>query len=164
MILDGDFTVDTLGTDDPRELDFKESIETYEGRVLSALGVPSILLSSGNNANISQNSKMFYQMTILPLIERVNAGLERFFGYDIKPVLGGVSSLQPDLKELGSYYTSLVNSGIMTRNEVRTILRLPPSDSEIADELILPANIAGSNAQGTSTDDSAEGRPTTTEE
>jgi len=150
MILDGDFKVSNLGVEDPRELDFQASMVAYDARVLSALGVPPIMLSSGNNANISQNSKQFYLNTIVPLVERVTASLERFFGYDIKPILQDVIALRPELSEMGSYYSSLVNTGIMTRNEVRELLRLPKSDSDIADELILPANVAGSAAAGTS--------------
>lgn len=158
IILDGDFKVSSLGTDDPRELDFQASIKSYEDRVLAALGVPSVLISSGNNANISQNAKQFYTTTVIPLTERLTASLERFFGYDIKPVYQDVIALRPELSEMGSYYGSLVNSGIMTRNEVRELLRLPMSDSEIADQLILPANVAGSNAPGTLGAD-AGGRP-----
>jgi len=155
MILDGDFDIANIGVENPRELDFQKSIESYEGRVLAALGVPPIMLSSGNNANISPNIKMLYTSTIIPLSERVVAAFERFFGYDIKPVFQDVIALRPDLTEQGNYYTSLVNSGILTRNEVRTLLRMQSSPSAIADELILPANIAGSAANA-----NLGGRPT----
>ena len=48
------------------------------------------------------------------------------------------------MKEEGTYLTALVNAGIMTRNEARAKIRLDTHNEDMADQLILPANVAGS--------------------
>jgi len=145
-VLDGDFDIKNLGHTDFRELDFKDSIDTQERKILKAIGVPPLLLDSGNNANISPNQKMFYTNTILPIVDRLVAGFEFFFGYDIKPVTQDVLALRPELKEEAEYYTSLVNGGVLTPNEARVALRYPEDPEEESSKLRIPANIAGSAA------------------
>jgi len=125
-------------------MDFDTSIKTHDAKILKALGVPPILLDGGNNANISPNLRLFYLETILPIVIKLTSGLERFFGYDISPITSTVSALQPEIKDIATYHSTLVNSGILTPNEAREELRyakLPGSD-----ELRIPANIAGSAA------------------
>ncbi|MCP3899103.1 MAG: phage portal protein [Desulfobacteraceae bacterium] len=143
MILDGGQQLGNLGHTDFRELDFAASIEKYEENILKALGIPPLLLSSGNNANINPNIRLFYISTVLPIATKIADGLEFFFGYDLKPVTGDILALKSDLKEEAQYYTSLVNNGIMTDTEARAELRLEPNTSETG-ELRVPANIAGS--------------------
>lgn len=159
MIVDGDFSVENLGQTDFRELDFASSVEIHEKKILKALGVPPILLDSGNNANIAPNLKLFYINTILPLVDKVGAAIEFFFGYDLKANKHDILALRPELREEANFYTSFVNAGILTRNEARASLRYESSNEEIADRLILPANIAGSAA-----DPSIGGKPKQPEE
>jgi len=145
MILDGDLQIDRLGSTDFRELDFLESVKNHETKILKALGVPPILLDAGNNANLMVNMKNFYISTVLPLCDKVIGAFERYFGYDLVAVKQNVLALRPDLKQEGAYLTALTNAGIMTRNEARESIRLAPkTDDASADQLIIPANIAGS--------------------
>lgn len=144
MILDGDFKVESLSKYNFKELDFADSIKIQEDSILKALGVPPLLLDSGNNANINPKLRMFYINTVMPLVGKVIQSLEFFFGYDIKPISQEVLALRPELNDSANYYSTLVNAGIITRNEARGELRYEESKDEIADDLILPANIAGS--------------------
>lgn len=144
MILDGEFKVEPLAKYNFSELDFNESIKRYEETVLKALGVPPILLDTGNNANVTPNLKLFYINTIMPLVSKVVQSVEMYFGYDIKPITQDVLALRPELKDLGNYLTSITNAGIISRNEAREEIRMSKSDSDQADDLIIPANIAGS--------------------
>lgn len=144
MILDGEFKVEALSKYSFNELDFNESIERYQNDVLKIMGVPPILLDTGNNANVTPNLKLFYLNTVLPLVDKVVQGIEMYFGYDIKPVTQDVLALRPELKDLANYLSTLSNAGIMKRNEARAEIRLEPVPGEVGDELILPANIAGS--------------------
>ena len=68
MILDGDLKVNPLSQTKFNELDFEESVRGHEIKVLKALGVPPILLDSGNNANIRPNIQLFYETTVLPIV------------------------------------------------------------------------------------------------
>lgn len=149
MILDGGMKLDNLGHTDQRQLDFNESISNYETTIAKALGVPEVLLTSGNNANISPNEKMFYYNTIMPICDKISGSLEAFFGYDIKPVYGNVLALKDDLKDISEYYSSLVNNGIMKGSEAREGLRLEKLDDPALDKIRIPANIAGSAVDST---------------
>jgi len=148
LILDGGFQIEDLAKYSFKELDFSASIKTQERKILEALGVPPILLDSGNNANISPNLKLFYTNTVMPLLDKIISSFELYFGFDLKPVTAEIMALRPDLREIGNYYSTLVNAGIMTRNEARDKLRLEPytKDDGLGDRLVLPANIAGSAA------------------
>lgn len=148
MILDGGMSLESLGHTDQRQLDFNESIANYETTIAKGLGVPEVLLTSGNNANISPNEKMFYYNTIMPICDKISGSLEAFFGYDIKPVYGNVLALKDDLKDISTYYTSLVNSGIVTPNEARESLRIERLEDQDMDTIRIPANIAGSAKPG----------------
>lgn len=153
-ILDGEWSVESLSKYTFKELDFNESIKNYEDTILKCLGIPPILLDSGNNANISPNLRLFYVETILPLYQKYVQALEIYFGYDLVPVTQKVLALQPELRDLANYLTTLTNAGILTQNESRAELRKPPDSDPESDKLVKPANVAGS-----AKDPSVGGRP-----
>lgn len=144
LILDSGLKPSNLLNTSFQEMDFDVSIKAHDIKILKALGVPSLLLDGGNNANISPNLRLFYLETVLPIVRRYVSAMERFFGYDIDAITSNVSSLQPELKEIASYHTTLVNGGIITPNEARVELRYAKVEGH--DELRVPANIAGSAA------------------
>jgi HK97 family phage portal protein len=154
MILDGDLKVNPLSQTKFSELDFEGSVSSHELKILKAIGVPPILLDSGNNANIRPNLQLFYELTVLPIVDKLISSYERFFAYDMEPDVIKIRALQPEMRDATQYYSGLVNTGIMTINEAREKLRLPKSTEEHADLLRIPANIAGS-----ATDPSTGGRP-----
>ena len=154
IILDSGMKADTLGTMDMRELDLPTTIKTYEDRIYEALGIPPVLMVGGNNANINPNLRLFYLQTVLPIANLMSSAFEAFFGFDIKVAKQAIEALQPDLREQANFLSTLTNSGIMTVNEARERLRLPYSEEDHADTLIIPANVAGSNL-----DASQGGRP-----
>jgi HK97 family phage portal protein len=127
-----------------KEMDFDLSIKTNSTKVLMSLGVPPILLDGGNNANIAPNMRLLYLETIIPIVNKLVSGIERYFGYDVEAVTAGVSALQPELKDVAAYHTTLVNGGIISPNEARQELRYDPKPGH--DDLRIPANIAGSAA------------------
>lgn len=159
MILDGDLKVNPLSQVKFSELDFETSIESHEKKILKALGVPPILLDSGNNANLRPNIQLFYETTVLPLVAKLMSSYERYFAYDMEPDVAKVRALRPELREAAQYYQGLVNAGIMTVNEARAELRLEKSTEDHADKLRIPANIAGS-----AVDPSEGGRPSDSNE
>lgn len=144
MILDSGLKPYGSIIDSFKEMDFDTSIKTHDTKILKAIGIPPVLLDGGNNANISPNLRLFYLETVIPLVSKLVSGLERYFGYDISPITTTVSALQPELKDLASYHSTLVNAGILTPNEAREELRYPNLSG--LDEVRIPANIAGSAA------------------
>ena len=127
-----------------KELDFESSIAAGEKEILKCLGVPPIMLDSGNNANIRPNHRMYYLEAVTPIVRKMNYALERFFGYSITEDVSNIPALQPELRDSAAYYATLVNTGIISPNEAREALNY----TEIfgAGELRVPANIAGSAA------------------
>jgi HK97 family phage portal protein len=144
LILDGGIEIDSVANVNFKELDFQSAIAENEKIVLKALGVPPIMLDSGNNANIRPNMRMYYLETILPIIRKMNFALERYFGFEVSEDITDIPALQPELRDQSQYYSALVNTGIISPNEARDALGFDPVDGY--DDLRVPANIAGSAA------------------
>ena len=145
LFLDGGIEVADLSKVNFKELDFQAAIAENEKIILKALGIPPIMLDSGNNANLRPNMRMYYLETILPTVKKVNTAIERFFGVEILEDLTHIPALQPELRDQAQYYTSLVNSGIITPNEARKNIGFEPDTLDPSMSMIrVPANIAGS--------------------
>jgi len=157
LILDGGMDIDKISNVNFRELDFEASISAGEKEILKVLGVPPIMLDSGNNANIRPNHRMYYLETVTPIVRKMNYGFERFFGYKVAEEVSDIPALQPELRDAASYYSTLVNTGIITPNEAREALNYEAMPE--ADEIRVPANIAGS-----ATNPTEGGRPTEEED
>ena len=146
IILDSGMKPNPVAQASFQEMDFDTSIKTHDTKILKSLGVPPILLDGGNNANISPNLRLFYLETVMPVVRKFTSAIERYFGYDVSPVTNEVSALQPELKDVAAYYSTLVNGGIVKPNEAREELRYEKDTDPKSDELRVPANIAGSAA------------------
>ena len=144
LFLDGGLEVEDLTEINFKELDFQEGIASNEKIILKALGVPPILMDSGNNANLRPNHRLYYLETILPIINKIAYAFERYFGFKLDENVSGIPALQPELRDQASYYATLVNTGIMTPNEAREALRFETIEG--FDTPRVPANIAGSAA------------------
>ena len=144
LILDGGIEIDSISNTNFRELDFQTAIHENEKIILKALGIPPILLDSGNNANIRPNMRMYYLETVLPIVKKIHYGFERYFGFELKEDVTDVPALQPEMRDQSQYYTALVNGGIISANEAREHLGFDPVEGQ--DDVRVPANIAGSAA------------------
>lgn len=142
VILDGGLKVGRITDVNFKELDFELSIISHEESVLKALGIPPLLLNSGNNANIKPNHRIYYLETILPIVEKITSAIERFFGFEVYEDITYIHALRPELDAEAAYYTTLVNGGIMSPAEARDKLGLPVIEGH--DDIRIPANIAGS--------------------
>lgn len=153
-ILDGGLQLSPFGQIKFSELDFETSVERVQQDIAKALGVPYVLLKSGNNANIAANQVLFYNHTVMPILEQFCSAFAHFFGPDIiiRPDRTSVSSLRADEKTQAMYYSTLVNAGIITPNEARIGLRFSSINGQ--DDIRIPQNITGS-----AVDPSQGGRP-----
>ncbi len=144
LILDGGIEIDSVANVNFKELDFQSAISENEKIILKALGIPPIMLDSGNNANLRPNMRMYYLETILPIVRKMNFALERYFGFALSEDITDIPALQPELRDQSQYYSALVNTGIISPNEARDALGF--DSVEGYDDLRVPANIAGSAA------------------
>ena len=142
LILDGGIEVDPISNVNFKEMDFQSAIEANEKIILKALGIPPIMLDSGNNANIRPNMRLYYLETVLPIVRKINYGLERYFGFELREDITNIPALQPELRDSSAYYTSLVNGGIITPAEARKALGFDFVKG--TEDIRIPANIAGS--------------------
>lgn len=146
MILDGGMEIDSISNVSFKDLDFGPSIEANEKVILKALGVPPILVDSGNNANIRPNHRIYYLETIIPIIKKLNSAYQAFFGFEIYEDIAGIPALQPELRDEAAYYSTLVNGGIITPDEARFGMGKEPLPDGAGALIRVPANIAGSAA------------------
>jgi HK97 family phage portal protein len=153
-ILDGGLKIDKFSTVNFEQLDFEDSIERIQQDMAKALGVPYVLMKSGNNANIDANQKLFYLHTVLPILTQFTSAFSHFFNNSvtIRPDKLSVPALQPDNRTQATYYSTLVNTGIITPNEAREGLRFAKLQG--FDTIRIPQNITGS-----ATDATQGGRP-----
>jgi HK97 family phage portal protein len=142
LSLDGGIEVDSRSNVNFKEMDFQTSISDNEKIILKALGIPPIMMDSGNNANIRPNMRLYYLETILPIVRKINYGLERYFGFELREDITNIPALQPELRDSSAYYTSLVNGGIITPADARKALGFDFVTG--TEEIRVPANIAGS--------------------
>lgn len=126
------------------DLDFESDLKRFQSDVCLTLGVPELLISGGNNANIRPNIDLFYYMTIIPMLKKLSSEVSFFFGFKVKPTVVDVMALTPDRDAEAKFVTSLVNNGILTGNEGRVELRYEKLDDPQMDKIRIPANIAGS--------------------
>ena len=155
-ILDGGLDIDRFSEVKFNELDFENSVERIQMDIAKAIGVPYVLLKSGNNANIAANEVLFYNHTILPVLNQFCSAFEHFFNNatSILPDKRSVSALQPDLRTQAQYYSTLVNTGIITPDEARGGLGMREMRVDETNCIRVPQNITGS-----ATDPSQGGRP-----
>lgn len=145
-ILDGGLKIDKFSNINFRELDFEASIDRLQQDMCKALGVPYVLLKSGNNANIDVNEKLLYNHTVLPILTSYCSAFQQYFAGDVKiyPDKYAISALQPDNRTQAMYYSTLVNGGIISPNEAREGLRLSRLADPEMDKIRVPQNIVGS--------------------
>lgn len=153
LILDGGMELEDISKINFKDLDFQGSITNNEETILKSLGVPPILLNSGNNANLRPNHRLYYLETIIPIVKKINSALERFFGFKITEDIANIPALQPELSDQATYLSTLKNGGIISADEAREELGKEPKGGEHGD-LVVPANVAGS-----ATNPATGGRP-----
>lgn len=142
IILDGGLEIDTISNINFKEMDFQSSVVALENIILKSIGVPPLLLDSGNNANIRPNHRLYYLETVMPILRKYMFAFERFFGFNLTEDVTNIPALQPELSDQARYYSTLVNGGILTPNEARVKLGKDPMEG--LDTIRVPANIAGS--------------------
>jgi HK97 family phage portal protein len=161
LVLDGGFKAKSVSNTSFRDMGTKEDQDDLRSSIAIAMGIPPILFDSGNNANIRPNVELFYSMTVMPALRKLESAFEFFFGYDIKPMTDDVMALAPDKKIQSEYVSSLVNNGILTGNEGRELLRFAVLEEEQMKKIRIPQNVAGS---GTGVSGQEGGKPPKKEE
>ena len=134
-----------------KELEFNEGVNSISSRICAGLGIPEVLINSGNNANIMPNYRLFIFNTVAPLVNNfaseMTSHLHRFYNNTKKLKVVADYSVLPLLKDDVLKETNsikgLVTAGVITPNEARTKLHYLKHKDPLADDLLFPANITG---------------------
>lgn len=115
----------------PREAQYIEMRKMNRQEILACLGVPPSvvgLLEYANYSNMEVQQKKFWQDTVIPILDLIadkltldlgpNFSKDYYFEYDYS----NIKVLQDDEKEKSDIAKILINSGIMTPNQVRADL------------------------------------------
>lgn len=146
MILDGGMKIASISDVSFRDLDFESSIDSNEKVILKAMGVPPVLVDSGNNANLRPNHRLYYLETILPIIQKIGSAYQAYFGFEVYEDIAGVPALQPELRDEATYYSTLVNGGIISPDEAREGMGREAIPDGSGEAVRVPVNVAGSAA------------------
>jgi len=134
-----------------RDLQFLESVSNLSKNIIAGLGIPEVLISSGNNANITPNVKLFIYLTIAPFVDNVASELTRHLhnfypGTKRLKIVGNYENLnilKDDFLKVSNSVKTLYTTGILNKNEARQRLGYQAVDG--GDEFIEPQNITGSH-------------------
>jgi len=140
-------------------------------------GVPGVMIGAGDSttaawpASFEQQMLSFLTFTLQAYLDEWKAGLE----YALVPMTGADADVRFDhdtapLVKMDStakaaYLSTLVQNGLMTRNEGRNKLGLPKSDEDHADNLTIQVNLSTLDKEATPNDnqDNKPARPMPTQ-
>lgn len=163
-ILDGNmsYTPITISPDDAQLL---ESRQFNQADVCHFLGINPAQLGVKDYSNYSsfedaQNE--FFQRTLMPYIVMIESELSRKLLKDteqknVKIILDTAAFLRPNKQSEATYYSTLIDKGVLSRNEVREILGFNKVDG--LDDYVIPYTdisqntLGGNNEENNKTDD-----------
>ncbi|MDR7130696.1 HK97 family phage portal protein [Algoriphagus sp. 4150] len=132
---------------DPSQTKFLESRRFEKEEICSMLNLPLFILNaevSSTNQNIEFNNIRFYQITLLPLITKIESEL-KFKLFSKKEIIDGVypkfsidGVLRGDSKARGELYKSLFYLGAISPEEIRELEDMP---EEINGDTYIQANL-----------------------
>jgi HK97 family phage portal protein len=157
---------------DVTDIDFAVLNNLTETRICMAYGVPPIVLGAisglqfGTYANYESARESFYSETMLPLWSFIESGLTRsilqtnpqteslVFKFDVSKV----TELQEDLNEISKRSALLFEKKVVTRDEAREMVGLPPVGGDDGGFMATPAPVVNVPTMGAN-DDQAEDMP-----
>ena len=135
----------------PKDAQYMDLRKMNREEILACLGVPPSvvgLLEYANYSNMDIQQSKFWEDTVVPILDLIADKLtlslapiyneDYWFEYDYSEI----SHLQDDENQKANTATSLVNSGVMTRDEVRSkFYNLPPLPGGAGSILWLPISM-----------------------
>lgn len=113
-------------------------------------GVPDVIIGGGNKnaswpASFEQQMLMFLTHTIQPYLDEWESAIR----YSLLPMMTDINVdhdssqlVKMDSQAMSNYLSSMVQNGLMTRNEARRKQNLPAAQDDGADDLTVQVNLA----------------------
>ena len=129
LILGSDLQWQTLGVA-PKDADFLQQRRLSREEICAVFGVPPAVVGIyqyANYANAQLQRKLFWSETVLPKLARIAGVINEYltprFGHDLLVEFDatGVPALQAEAREQAEVAAILVNAGILSAEEARTM-------------------------------------------
>jgi HK97 family phage portal protein len=144
------------------EMQFVDTLKLVEEKIIGTWRVPKAMFGYTDNLNYATfqgQLKVFWEMTLIPLLNKIQIGLNySLFNVSdtkIKFDLSGVKALSNNLSELAGTIQTLTASGF-TRNEINDKLKLGFEDVEWGDSWWIPFSLQPAGTVAQATDQSKE--------
>lgn len=131
----------------PKDVDWLQGSKFNKQEIAEVFGVPTQLLGiegSQTFANFEEARYAFYLMTVLPLVDlyfdELNRWLAPFYGENVEICYNKSSIDALDYMRRQTVEMKL-NSKVLSVNEKREVLGLPPRDEEEADQIFIDPNL-----------------------
>jgi HK97 family phage portal protein len=117
-----------------RDMQFVELMGQARDQILAAMGVPPAMVGvpvAGGLGGWREQRQQFYQITVLPLLRKIESTINRFLAPEGEAMafdLSDILSLIEDLDSIASQSERLVTRGIRTINEIREEMGLEPTE------------------------------------
>lgn len=128
----------------PKDAEFLDQCTRYKQEVLSAFGLPPIMIADYSDAGVVSNAKIQFKMfwtSIMPRLRLVESFIQEYLiplfgthGTDVKVAFDTkeITALQEDQDKLSARMDRLYRGGIIKRNEARLKLGFEPdADGDI---------------------------------
>jgi HK97 family phage portal protein len=136
------------------ELNFPALKQLSREDILSIFKMPESILGSQSGTGTSEGKAAlttFWRLSIIPRLKRIESGLNRglakeLFGEGATSFefnLTAVVALQEDKESQARYIKELIGASVMTCNEARQVVGLPPSKDPNADKLMVSNSFFG---------------------
>ena len=152
LIIDGnDFNKVELSSK-LKDIPIKELNETLRSKVLAGFRVPENAIGLSMNSTKASASSVvvqYWQSVVIPILKLIKEGLnvqvidQISSEYEIDFDLSTISELQTYKADISEKVSRLYLDGIISRNESRKMIGLPPLDK---DQFLMPANEVVENA------------------
>ncbi|MBR9863088.1 MAG: phage portal protein [Rhodobacteraceae bacterium] len=135
MLLEGGLDWKPMGFS-PSDMEFQKTKESAAREVALAFGVPPMLLGlpgDATYANYAEANRAFYRLTVLPLVQKLAAGLSAwlsaFYGETLRlsADLDGIPALAIERE---AQWRRVAEAGFLTDREKRRLLGLPAEPDE----------------------------------
>lgn len=142
-LLEGGFKYTPIGLP-PDDLQMLESRQFQVAEICRFFGVPVVMIEGGDKgaawpASYEQQVLAFKTFTLSPYFEEFEQKIAEVFGLGRKVEHDTTNLVRPDSQAMAQYLATAVSNGLMTRNEARRLMKLPPVEG--ADDLTIQLNM-----------------------
>jgi HK97 family phage portal protein len=126
----------------PADMDWVNGLAVSDVRIANVFDVPPELVGAQKTyENFETANRVLYQHAVIPIMELLADELTNWEAIGLEPdqfiglLLEDIKALQEDQDNLSKRVTNEITIGMITRNEGRAKMKMPPSDDPMADVL-----------------------------